>query len=548
MSSAAISCMRDARLPASGLARRLAAACLVGIGLISLAACGGQSERDKAADSGATPDGRIPYRSGVFSPYQGLASQCAAPRAGIDPYTNQSYPDTQGSVASENDWLRSWINDTYLWYSEIPDVDPNGYQTLDYFDLLKTSAVTASGAPKDKFHFTYPTAEWNALSQSGSSTGYGAQWFIISAQAPREIVVAYVEPNSPAALAGVTRGDTVLEIDGADAVNGNSQAIVDTLNQGLAPSARNETHEFLLKDIAGVSRSVTLKSDVIVSTPVQNVTSIPTGNGLVGYLLFNDHIATAESELIDAVTALKTDGVDDLVLDIRYNGGGFLDIASELAYMIAGPALTSGMTFERIAFNDKYANTDPVTGQALKPTPFHTTTQDFSAGDGNPLPTLNLSRVFVLTGSGTCSASESVINSLRGVGVEVVQIGGTTCGKPYGFYATPNCGTTYFAIQFKGVNAQGFGDYTDGFSPQNTVGVAGEKVAGCSVADDFSHALGDRNEARLAAAIGYLESGGATCPTPPSGPVAQAKTRLSGPSEGFVYRLPWRENRILRER
>ena len=74
----------------------------------------------------------------------------------------------------------------------------------------------------------------------------------------------------------------------------------------------------------------------------------------------------------------------------------------------------------------------------IAPEPFFTTAQGFSVARGTALPTLNLSRVFVLTGRNTCSASESVINSLRGVNVEVIQIGSTTCGKPYGFYPQDN--------------------------------------------------------------------------------------------------------------
>ena len=113
--------------------------------------------------------------------------------------------------------------------------------------------------------------------------------------------------------------------------------------------------------------------------------------------------------------------------------------------------------------------------------------------DDSALPVLNLTnrRVFVLTGDGTCSASESIINGLRGVDVEVYQIGSTTCGKPYGFYPTDNCGTTYFTIQFRGANAKDFGDYSDGFSPENTQGTLGTPVPGCSVADDFNALLGD---------------------------------------------------------
>ena len=96
--------------------------------------------------------------------------------------------------------------------------------------------------------------------------------------------------------------------------------------------------------------------------------------------------------------------------------------------------------------------------------------------------------------------------------VAVYLIGSTTCGKPYGFYPTDNCGTTYFTIQFRGENAANFGDYTDGFSPSNTVGVRGTSVPGCSVADDFTHALGDPTEGRIAAALNFRASNNQICP------------------------------------
>jgi carboxyl-terminal processing protease len=291
---------------------------------------------------------------------------------------------------------------------------------------------------------------------------------------------------------------------------------------------------------ASTPRTFTMQSANVTLTPVQNVATITTASGPVGYMLFNDHIATAESALIDAVNTLRAASITDLVLDIRYNGGGFLDIANQLAFMIAGNGPTAGRAFEQIVFNPKH--------QTLAPFPFHSTTQGFSVPSGQPLPALNLPRVFVLTGSGTCSASESIINSLRGVGTEVIQIGSTTCGKPYGFFPQDNCGTTYFSIQFKGVNAVGFGDYTDGFSPSNTAGVAGTPVPGCSVADDLTHALGDPAEGRLAAALGYRAS--STCPAP-SGvapPSALSGVRATGvpAADGLMTKPPWRENRLLR--
>jgi hypothetical protein len=152
-----------------------------------------------------------------------------------------------------------------------------------------------------------------------------------------------------------------------------------------------------------------------------------------------------------------------------------------------------------------------------------------------------LKRVFMLTGPGTCSASESIINGLRGIDLPVIQIGSHTCGKPYGFYPADNCGTTYFSIQFKGVNAKGFGDYADGFIPNGT-GVAG--VTGCQVADDFAHALGDPAEVRLATALGY--AAGQPCPAP-TGAQAPPRTALSAPagSGDLVARPPWREIRVV---
>src|SRR5258707_1909918 len=183
--------------------------------------------------------------------------------------------------------------------------------------------------------------------------------------------------------------------------------------------------------------------------------------------------------------------------------------------MIAGPSRTSGQTFELTQFNSQHPTVDPVTGATITPVGFHSTTQGFSTTSGQPLPTVNLARVFVLTGPSTCSASESIINSLRGVSVQVIQVGSTTCGKPYGFYPADNCGTTYFSIQFQGVNAMGFGDYPDGFTPANTVTAQGVSLPGCSVADDFTHALGDSAEGLLASALGYRQTG--VCPVPPSG-------------------------------
>jgi carboxyl-terminal processing protease len=520
-------------MPRLTISRRSLRNLAVVVVVTSLSGCGG------GGGGGGPPPGSG-WVAGVFQPSPSFAARCVAPRAGTS--------DMQGTTLSENNWLRSWTNELYLWYREVPDQDPGLFSTSAYFDALKTSATTASGAAKDKFHFTYSTAAWIALSQSGVQAGYGAQWVLISATPPREVVVAYTDPGSPAEMnpVNLARGAEVLAVDNVDLINSNDQASIDTLNAGLFPTAAGQLHSFLIRDVGQtVTRTVSMTSANVTSIPVQNVTTIASGSETVGYMLFNDHIATAEGQLITAVNILKAANINDLVLDIRYNGGGYLDIASEVAYMIAGSAKTAGQTFELLQFNDKNPSTDPVTGAPITPTPFHSTAQGFSGPtQGTALPTLNLPRVFVLTSGGTCSASESIINSLRGIGVDVIQIGSTTCGKPYGFYPQDNCGTTYFSIEFRGVNAMGFGDYTDGFSPANTAVGAGVTIPGCSVADDFTHALGDPNEGRLAAALNYLSN-------PVCGPATgfapfSAKSTLSS-AEGVVPKSPMLENRILRQ-
>ncbi|MBD3649536.1 MAG: peptidase [Pseudomonadales bacterium] len=493
--------------------------------------------------SGLVPPPPAGWQEGVFVSSENFKNLCADPRTG-------SFPDQPGTTVDENNWLRSWSHELYLWYDEIVDRNPADYETPEYFDLMKTPETTPSGNPKDQFHFTYPTDVWRELSQSGISAGYGATWAIIARSPPRRVVVAYTEPGSPAtsAPANLERGAEILFVDGADVVNGGDQASVDTLNAALFPDDAGETHEFTVRDFGATeTRTFTMQSQQITSDPVQSVKTISTANGPVGYMLFNDHIAPSEAQLIDAVEQLGDAAIVDLIIDVRYNGGGYLDIANELSYMIAGSNATAGRIFEEMEFNDQHPTVNPVTGRSLDPVPFHTTAQGFSAPEGTPLPSLGLSRVFMLTGSGTCSASESIMNSLRGIDIEVIQIGSTTCGKPYGFYPADNCGTTYFSIQFRGVNDKGFGDYADGFSPVNVSQPEGISVPGCSVADDFTHLLGDENEARLAAALQY--QGDQTCPAATGFGSQRAlvtdDTGL-GAVRAEVPKSPWLTNRILR--
>jgi carboxyl-terminal processing protease len=511
---------------------RFAAPWLTAAALLS--ACGGGgSDAGTAPFGNATNDfgnsgsGRLPASST-------LAQQCAANNA-LAPTASRT-----ADLDRERRWVRSYMDEAYLWYREIPSVNttdanfnlPSVPDSLDnYFRALKTRATTASGKLKDEFSFTYPTLAWEQLSGSGIVAGFGAEWILGSPTPPRNVHVAYVDPGTPAAAQAVTRGSRVISVDGVS-IDDNTSTGIDIINAGLFSPVSGQRYTFVFADLSGAQRTVSMTAAQVTKTPVQNVSTITTPSGRVGYMTFNDHILPAEGQLVTAFTQLASAGVNDLVLDLRYNGGGFLYIASQIGYMVAGSSRTVNKTFEKLQFNDKRA---AETNNPDNTTPFY----NVASGEANtgttanaPLPTLNLARVYVLASPGTCSASEAVVNGLRGVGVDVILVGGTTCGKPYGFTAKDNCGISYFPIEFKGVNQLGFGDYADGFAPTAT----------CTVPDDFTKALGDSTEGMLAAALSHRATG--TCggtATGREGPQAAGSVAF-----GRVIRHPVRESKIRR--
>lgn len=461
------------------------------------------------------------YTPGTFEAASSFKDQCENPRAGRD--------DTDGSTLIEKFWLRSWTNETYLWYDEVSDLDPNDTaDRVDYFDLLKTDRTTASGAPVDQFHFSQSTEEFEESRNGDPVSGYGASLRVLRGAPPRDIRIAYNEPGSPAAEeGGFRRGDKLLVVDGLDAVNGaTTQNGLDQLLAGLFPATAGEEHTFTVEGVDGVERDITISSADVVRQPVTTTSVIDVDDDTkVGYIHFTTFSPfNSEQAIFDAMTEMDTANVDDLVLDLRYNGGGLLAVAAQIGFMVAGEDATDGKTFDRLTFNDKNPNTNPVTGGLLRPTPFISTGVGFTVPEGTALPELDLDRIFILSTDGTCSASEAVINGLRGIDVEVILIGTQTCGKPYGFYPTDNCGETYFTVQFRGANDKGFGDYADGFLPNDAGSGFGVEVPGCTVPDEFQGVLGDANEPLFAAALQFAEDG--TCP---SSGTATAKTSFSYP-------------------
>ncbi|AZG74862.1 S41 family peptidase [Shewanella livingstonensis] len=499
-----------------------------------LTACGGggSSIGDSSSGGNNNSGSTAPqWVTGQFADDSTLANQCSAP-------------------LTQKLWLRSWSNDTYLWYNEIADRNPAPYSVAEYFELLKTDELSDTGNLKDNFHFSMSTAEWELLNGSGASVGYGMTLNLRnpSPGISRQVTVAYNEPNSPASNAGISRGTLIVTVDGVSVADANDSDSIDTINAGLFPMTSTKQTVFIVRDLgAQANRTVTLSAGNIVSKPVQNTKTIQTANGKVGYLQFNSHIATAEKGLYDAMTLLSNAQVNDLVLDIRYNGGGLLALASQLGYMIAGDEATANHIFERTSFNKKYTTINPVTRETLSPMPFISESVGFNTSllrSGLSLPTLNLKRVFVLTTPDTCSASEALMNALRGIDIEVIQLGDTTCGKPYGFYPTNNCATTYFTIQFKGVNDKGFGEYSDGFMPSTNPTIDSE-VPGCVLADDLGHALGDTNERLLSAALFYRDNN--RCPATATA-VARAPTKNTFVDPGFMLQDTRNQNMLKNNR
>jgi carboxyl-terminal processing protease len=179
---------------------------------LMLSACGGDAPPDKRK-------GADEWKVGEYKDADIYQNQCQSPRTGKSKITGIPFPDRTGLRLDEKNFLRSWSNESYLWYKELPDINPGNSDTpQEYFDKLKTSATTSSGKPKDNFHFSGPTEETEAW-EAGITYGYGLHLKVIDRFPPRNFVVMDIEPNSPAFNAGIKRGDKILELDNVSLVH-----------------------------------------------------------------------------------------------------------------------------------------------------------------------------------------------------------------------------------------------------------------------------------------------------------------------------------------
>jgi hypothetical protein len=224
----------------------------------------------------------------------------------------------------------------------------------------------------------------------------------------------------------------------------------------------------------------------------------------MGYVFVKDMISQVNTPLADTMASFKNQGIQELVLDLRYNGGGLVSVGSNVASYAAGNrAIVNGVgqLYTRLLYNDKQSASN----------------QDYLFA--NPAAWNGFSRVYVLMGERTCSASEQVLNGLRGVGVDVIAVGDTSCGKPVGFLPRDNaCGTTYSVVNFEGVNALNQGRYFNGLAPT------------CAVTEDFTRPIGDLADPLLVAAAHHVDNG--ACP--------MASAREQPQSRSASKRVPYR--------
>lgn len=397
------------------------------------------------------------------------------------------------SIPDQQAWLSGYMSDWYFWTSLSPHPEPAGYSSVAsyYAALLYTGSNAAF--PADRWSNVQSSEAFSRFFGDGATLGYGLSvaGLELARNAALPLYVRHVEALSPAAAQGVQRGDQVMSINGrsaADLIGADDFS-------ALTPAQAGDAVNLVLRR-AGAERTVQLTAAVFNLSPVSGAAVQTTTSGRkLGYVTVKDMVNQALSPFDAALTSFKAAGVQDVVLDLRYNGGGLVSTGATLSSYLAGSRGT-GLNYATLKFNSAHQASN--------------SSYRFS----NPSAALSLPRVIVLTGRRTCSASEQVINGLRGAGVQVVAIGETTCGKPVGFQPTAYCGQTYSAVNFESVNHLDQGRYFSGFTPT------------CAVAEDFTVPQGSTVDPLMAAARTVADTG--ACPLTADGQRSPLAARGDG--------------------
>lgn len=387
-------------------------------------------------------------------------------------------------VVGQNSYVYDELRDSYLWADFVADgADPADYASPSALlqDLKHSLDQTRFGG---SYSYVADQAEFTSLLNEGEFTGLGVRLGFTDAD---ELTALLVFSGSPAANAGLERGTRILRIDGQ--VPSSDPGQPNYFDSLLGADEAGVTVELEIQDPdAAQSRVVSVTKAVVTIDSVQNAQVFETPGGMtVGYLLFTNFFTEISRDALrDAFSDFSAAGVDELIVDLRYNGGGSVRTSTVLGSLIAGgPVINSG---NNEIFTDATANDDhPELGFIER---FFDETQ-----------ALDLGRVVVIGTQSTASASELVINGLEPF-LDVVLVGSTTFGKPVGQHPMDFCDKTLVAVTFQTLNADGQGDYFDGIAPD------------CVADDDWSEPLtldaNAGNEASIQTALDVITTG--QCP------------------------------------
>lgn len=441
-----------------------------------------------------------------------------------DSSTSVSDTDTDSAevtASEEKQFVWNGLNTWYFWQGDVPDLadskDDNATEFSAFLDQFNTEEELFDHLKydlEDDFSWFIPNYIEHEAARTGTSKSFGFRFQLVQLTPGSDRVFGYVQlvvPDSPADEAGLKRGDIFNRINGQELNGNNYLNLLD-----------NETYEIGFAALDGenlesLDESTTVTAITFQENPVHKVEIIETESAMVGYLMYNSFRFNFHGELNDAFGEFKNAGVDELVLDLRYNGGGALVTSAILAGLITG--LTEDDPFASLIYNDRQSTenqTFPFFDRLLE----YDETGAF-LGDDTPMNQLSMSRLYVLVTDRTASASETLINGLEPYGIEVVIIGENTRGKDEGAitvydapehgYApsgteeradiNPNHKRAMQPIVFKIFNSLGFpdGDYPDGFVPD----IPARELENV----ENLKPLGDPEEQFLAAALQHIENG-----------------------------------------
>ena len=405
--------------------------------------------------------------------------------------------DDDGFDVPENlkgqDFVWKAMNYWYFWQADVNNLsdtrDDNSAEYVDYLDNFSDarSLFESLKFSADDFSWFIPDVDAQLARFRGVSVSYGValprQAFYVNQQANNDIYIYinYVVPGSPATNAGLERGDLIFRINGQVLNDGNTTL----LNEIIFPLEGESVTLGVGSLVNGVvepkGSDVNLSAVEVSENPVHFSSIIEEGSKKIGYLVYNGFRNTYNGELNDAFEVFKTQGINELILDLRYNRGGSVLTTSYLASMIQG-TIPDGETFARLRYNSKR---DPSNGTTFSffdnAAIFDKVTGDFT-GTEVPINRLtNLNSLYVITSNLTASASEMIINGLS-PSMNVILVGLTTTGKNEGSNtlvdAPPSGNTEAYLnvngrqsnigmqpITFQIFNSLGQSDYANGFDP-----------------------------------------------------------------------------------